>query len=195
MDHAATAASQVRVRGPRVQEVAPHVHVHHPVPVRQGRSQQARLNPDPGVVNQHIESPELLDGQVHRARYSSRIASVSDHEPALADIAEHPLRAQAQLLIPPGHHDPRALSQEPAGNGKADAGGAPGDQHLLTLQPPRAAGHVHLMQLLSVTEAARPRELPKTPLCRHTCGRQSAGNRSGVLVGADTWEHACWLVC
>jgi hypothetical protein len=169
----------VRIGGLGVEEVAPDVHVHQPVVVRQRRSQQARLNPDPGVVDQHVEGPEMLGGQIHRARYRRRIASVGGHEPARASIAQCRLSAHPQLLIPPGHCNPRALAQEPLGDGEADAGRTPGDQHVLALQPSRADCHIHLVQLLLSVNEPAPEQEAETPLCRALptgAGTPAAGN-------------------
>ncbi len=119
--------------GLRVQEIAAHVHVHPPVVVGQGRVKQACLNPDPGVVNQHIEASELPYRQVHRAGHRIWIASVSRHEPGLPGHTERFLRTKAQLLIPSGYHHGRALAQEPVRDRIADAARATGDQRVLAL--------------------------------------------------------------
>jgi hypothetical protein len=40
----------------------------------------------------------------------------------------------AETAIAPGHHHARAFTQEPTGDGQAQAGGAAGDQRALPLQ-------------------------------------------------------------
>ena len=68
VDHAAAPPGQVRVGGLRVQQVAAHVDVHHPVVVGERGIDQPGGDAHAGVVHQHVQAAEVTDGGAHRRR-------------------------------------------------------------------------------------------------------------------------------
>ena len=132
VDHAAAPPGQVRVGVLRVQQVAAHVDVHHPVVVGQRGVDQPGGDAHAGVVHQHVQAAEMIRRGAHRRRDRLRVRGVRGHEPGARP--ERLLGLPAEPGIPAGDHHPGALGQETAGHGQAQAGRAAGDQRALSLQ-------------------------------------------------------------
>ena len=134
VDHAAALPGQVRVGVLRVQQVAAHVDVHHPVVVGQRGIDQPGGDAHAGVVRRHVQPAEM----VHRGRHTD--AATASGSAASAAVNRAPGPSACSACPPsPGSRPvdqahPGALGQEPPRHGQAEAGGAAGDQRALPLQ-------------------------------------------------------------
>jgi hypothetical protein len=82
-------------------------------------------HPDPRVVDQHIQPAQMGCGVGHRRGGRGRVGGIG-----LDESGPRPQFCSGALTetgIAAGDHDPRALPQEPPGDGQAKAGGAAGN--------------------------------------------------------------------
>src|SRR5690348_8801676 len=90
---------------------------------------------DAGVVDEDVETPELLGSRIDRAPYCVGVGHVRLHGgvPVTGERRDHVLGPVGRA--PVVHRDPVALLGEHARNGRADAAGTAGDEN------PSPAGH------------------------------------------------------
>ena len=90
---------------------------------------------DAGAVDQHVDAAEALDGRRHERLRGGAPADLPRHgQRALARRVELGLRGGEHLRAGAAEHDRRALVEEAAGGGLADAPAAAGDEHDLACE-------------------------------------------------------------
>jgi hypothetical protein len=141
-DRARPSGDHVRERELGHQERALEARVHLGIPLVLGATERVVLDVDPGVVEQHVEPPERIDGLPDRALAVVRPADVGRDEdgsaPGRVDLL---LDLAAAVRVATDHGDGGAFVREQDGGGPADARGRPRDQRHLAVQPHRVAPH------------------------------------------------------
>ena len=142
----------------------------------------ARWEPDPGVVDQHVDAPERRDGLLDGGGPLGRVGDVERNEHArVTQVGGDGAPAR---FVDVGHDDRGALCREQPGLGGALPARRPGDQRDLRLESTRHA---------SPSRNARAAGEGPPPLARAPPGRVG---RAGILVvrrltPAARWERSC----
>jgi len=126
-------------------EDAPQVDLLDPAPPGLVRLQEMALGVDqPGVVDQHVQRPESLEGRFEEAVHIGRRGDVAGHGQRV--VAGRLRYGPGGLRIDVGHHQARALFGEAERDRAPDAGPATSDDGDL-------AGEVGLRHAASVASA------------------------------------------
>jgi hypothetical protein len=137
-DHDPPVALQDHLRqaGRHREEGALEVDRVHPVPVRLAHVGDAHFGVDAGVLAQHVDVAEALDGGVRHDLGIGRGADVDAHGPGRITGAGKVLRRRpGGVLVDVGDQDLGALGREHLRGRPADALARPGDDACLALQP------------------------------------------------------------
>ena len=118
------------------EEHAPQVGVHRQVPLQlRDVHERRRSDHHPGVVHQHVQPPEALDGLFDHRADLRRLRNVDfDEERIGARVAHQRHRPIGLRCVAVRHHDLRPLAGEEQRRRPADARGPARDDRYLVLQ-------------------------------------------------------------
>ena len=136
VDNGAPAPDHVGDRVLGAQEHPPQVGVQRQVPDQfRHLGQRRRADQDPGVVYQHIQLPEALDGLFHHVAHLGGLGDVGFHEQGIAPhLGCQGRRLPTLRYVAIGHRHPGALPGEEERRGPAHAGGATSDDRNFVLE-------------------------------------------------------------
>ena len=98
------------------------------------RSRKSALTRIAGIVDQHVDVAEGVEGRGDHVPHVEPLADVALDVADLAEHAELGGRLRPRLVVEIGDHHPRPLFEETAGDRVADALGAAGDDRDLVVE-------------------------------------------------------------
>ena len=132
VEHAAARFPQMWQGGPRQLEGHEHVHRHDPLEEIARRRGEIPRGDDRRIVDDSIEPAKRVDGQVDKPLGTAGIGKLLDMDDRPSfPVSGHDLRGDGagQVGLEAMDDDARPLGSSAAGDRRADASGAAGDDH------------------------------------------------------------------